>query len=257
MFRFIMDLKKINKFIIPISLIIVIVVFSFNIDKVNKSPVLNSECIVLHEGDSGKVNVVFLSYGYDDQKTFLADVDKYINGTDSFSSIEPYSSNFNKLNFYAVVSDEVKCHIDDGTILCDDRAAKKVASKCHNDYIFIINKVNQFKDIVLPLRSSAYLNIGSINVADNKLVVLHEFGHLFGGLSDEYVEDGMSIDITNSLNCDISNCNKWNNVDGTGCFNGCSKAEYYRSIQNGIMRNYYKSNVFGIWNERILSEKLT
>ncbi len=251
-----MNLNILNKFIVPIALVTIILVFVFNINKVSKSPALNSDCIIINEGESGKTNIVFLSYGYEDKESFLADVNKYIEGENSFSTIEPFKSNFEKLNFYAVMSNEVKCDIQDGTILCEDRTTKKVASKCPNDYIFVINKVNQFKDIVLPLRSSSYLNIGSINVADNKLVVLHEFGHLFASLSDEYVEDGITINIADSLNCDVEACNKWNNIDGTGCFNGCSKQQFYRSIQNGIMRNYYKSNIYGVWNEKILKDGL-
>ena len=79
-------------------------------------------------------------------------------------------------------------------------------------------------------------------------MLIHEFGHAFANLADEYVPATLS---RGSENCK-SSCDKFNSeIDG--CFQGCSKANYYRSIQNGLMRTLSNTN-YGIYNKNLIRE---
>lgn len=248
-------LIKILTFFLAISIVIIIVIF-INLNKETKrSP--DSDCIIIKENEN-TFDVVFLSYKHKDKESFLKNVNSYVYGVNGFVSIEPFKSKFDRLSFYAVYTDSIECNIDQGTLLCDDTFAKKVASKCPNDYIFVLADRNNFIDLVAPVRSSAYFNLGSINTADHELVVVHEFGHLFGKLVDEYVDENgyKDLELKDAPNCDNNLCNKWKNFENTECLKDCALSSYYRSKDFTIMRNYFKSNEFGVYNEWLLNKSL-
>ena len=249
-----------NKVSILVFSLIILIIAAFsiflNFDKpTKKSP--DSDCIVINENPES-FNVVFLSYKYNRKDDFMKIINSYVYGQNGFFNIEPFKSNFNRFSFYAVYSDSVICNTNQGTLLCEDSTAKKLASKCPNDYVFILAERNNFLDAVAPVRSSAYLNFGSINTADHELVVLHEFAHLFGRLVDEYWDDESykGLSLRNAPNCDDKTCKKWKDFNGTQCLKGCALSSYYRSQDFTIMRNYFKSNKFGVYNEWLLNKSL-
>ncbi|MBI2671219.1 hypothetical protein HYX18_04565 [Candidatus Woesearchaeota archaeon] len=233
---------------------ILILYFWFN-KNVIKSP--DSECIILKENKKS-FDVVFLSYKYNNKDDFLKMTDAYVNGKNGFANIEPFKSNMDKLSFYGVYTDSQICNVEQGTIICGDTIAKRIASKCPNDYIFVIVDRDTFVDILVPIRSSAFLNVASINTADHELVVLHEFAHMFGKLVDEYTDEKSykGLSLKNAPNCDTKECKKWQDFKGTQCLKGCALNEYYRSNDFTIMRNYFKSNNFGVYNEWLLNKSL-
>ena len=59
-------------------------------------------------------------------------------------------------------------------------------------------------------------------------------------------------------NCDpqANTCPKFQKVEGSECHIGCVNNEHSRSIAVGIMRNYWESNVFGIFNEFIIEQAI-
>ncbi|UCH93348.1 MAG: hypothetical protein JSV88_24145 [Candidatus Aminicenantes bacterium] len=66
-----------------------------------------------------------------------------------------------------------------------------------------------------------------------KQVALHEFGHSFGNLCDEYSYNSEGISYNSCVNC-RDNCNIWSHITST-CQQGCSaKSDYYRP-DNSIM----------------------
>ncbi|MDO8537715.1 MAG: hypothetical protein Q7S21_02420, partial [archaeon] len=71
---------------------------------------------------------------------------------------------------------------------------------------------------------------------------LHEFGHDFGKLADEYVEPKIG-NYPRSPNCapDISTAQSWwGGIVGAGTFYGCSYVESnIRPTKNSIMRSHY------------------
>ena len=241
-------------FFIILILIASIIFVSLRKD-VQKSP--DSDCITILKNPNS-FDVVFLSYKHPSNEDFIKSVNNYVYGANGFASIEPFKSHLDRLSFYAVYTDSVQCDLEQGTLICDDYTSKKVASKCPNDYVFILSDRNNFVDALIPIRSSAYLNIGSINTADNELVVMHEFAHLFGKLVDEYVDDVSykGFTLKNSPNCDDKDCGKWKDFPNTKCLKGCALSTFYRSQDFTIMRNYFKSKEFGAYNEWLLNKSL-
>jgi len=213
--------------------------------------------IVYNSHPNNSIDIVFLGYGYRKFDDFRKDVNENIN---VFLKTEPFKSNKEKINFYRIDKlDEISCEIGDW-VKCDEFAIKKLASYCPNDYIIILVDRSKVKDLIKPVRSSAISNMEKINTADNKLVVLHEFGHIFGELADEYVDEKyyMNIDFNPNdyPNCDIPpECIGWRGLNGTGCFEGCSLKMYSRATKNSIMRSL-NIEKFGLLNEKILINKL-
>ncbi len=203
------------------------------------------------------VDIVFLPFGYNKFDDFRQDVNKNIQ---TFIETPPFNSSKEKLNFYRIDKlDHLDCKIEQW-IKCDEYEVKKLASYCPHDYIIILADRNKVKDLINPVRSSAVSNMEKINTADNKLVVLHEFGHIFGELADEYVDEkyysNTGFDPEDYPNCDLPpECKGWKNVEETGCFEGCSLKKFARPTTNSIMRSL-NTEKFGPVNEKILIDKL-
>lgn len=213
--------------------------------------------VLYNSHPNNSIDIVFLPYGYQKFDDFREDVNKNIQ---VFLSTEPFNSNKDKMNFYKIDKlDELNCEIGQW-VKCDEFEVKKLASYCPNDYIVILIDRNKLKDLLNPIRSSAVSNMEKINTADNKLVILHEFGHIFGGLADEYVDEkyysNIAFDPNEYPNCDFPpECKEWKGINGTGCFEGCSLKSYSRPTTNSIMRSL-STEKFGPLNEKILISKL-
>ena len=189
---FVSSLKfnKVQLIVFLIFSVSIILILRFNDTAIQQSKKVE-ECSIIYEGNNPKFNIVFLPFKYTDNKRFFEDIASYVYGEFGFQGIEPFKSNLKNFNFYAVMSDLVECDIIDNTLICNELNIKKLAASCPNDFIFVLSDRDTIKDFVSPLRSSAYLNIASINTADHRLVVLHEFAHIYGGLADEYVEESI------------------------------------------------------------------
>ncbi|MBS3172239.1 hypothetical protein J4438_01495 [Candidatus Woesearchaeota archaeon] len=124
---------------------------------------------------------------------------------------------------------------------------------CPHDYVIVAVDSEGIQNLFDLLRSSAWMGIASLNTADDPLVFSHEFAHLFANFADEYEYGGkISWD---APNCDSSweTCPKFNVVGDSECVQGCVNNENSRSINVGIMRDYWKSKVYGSYNEHILT----
>jgi len=213
--------------------------------------------VLYNSPPNNSIDIIFLPYGYKKFDDFREDVNKNIN---TFLATEPFKSNKEKINFYRIDKfDQLNCEIG-AWIKCDEFSVKKLASYCPNDYIIILVDRSKIKDLIKPVRSSAVSNMEKINTADNKLVVLHEFGHIFGGLADEYVDERYynesNFNADDYPNCDSPPvCIGWKGVNGTGCFEGCSLNVYARPTTNSLMRRL-NTEKFGPLNEKILISKL-
>jgi len=215
------------------------------------------ECTsIFYSGEhENKVDVVFLGSEYNSINDFSKDVDNYINNI--FLKTAPFSENRDSFNLYRIDSfNELGCEIK-GYIICDDYKTKLTASFCPNDFIFVLTDRNKIKDLLLPIRSAAFSNTAFINTADNELVLMHEFAHIFAKLADEYVDENYyeGFDASEYHNCDVAGCSKWELITDN-CFEGCTLGKFYRGSEKSIMRNYYKSDIFGIVNENIINKKI-
>jgi len=222
--------------IVIVSLIILIIGFFLYNIKLSPSTNTNLEkCNTLIYNGQAKTNIVFFSDKENAQKY-----------ADFFLQTEPFNNNKVNFNFYYIDSYTPKCEIYKNiATLCYSKQLIKVASSCPSDYIVVLD--NQEPRI----RSSTYMNIISLNIASQLSIFTHEFGHAFSNLADEYVPAEIP---SNSKNC-VSDCNNFLR-DKDGCFKGCSKESYFRSINGGVMRTL-SSNDYGLFNKNLILDRIS
>jgi hypothetical protein len=189
-------------------------------------------CNILQASPEGRVNLVFLA-----TKEQSEIYSNYLKET------APFNQTKNYFNVYYIDNYEPSCEIyKEKAILCNSKELIEEASKCPNDYIIAIK--NEKREI----RSSSYSNILSINSAQPLSVLSHEFGHAFANLADEYVPSAIQ---RKQENCK-GTCEDF---DGVGCFQGCSKENYFRSDENGLMRTL-AARQYGAFDEKLISNRL-
>ena len=233
-----MEIKKIlitSSIIVFLAIIVVLLFFISQNPLTSPNPSNLEKCKSLVFNGEDKINLLF-----------FADKDLSKGYSNFFLQTSPYSQYKDEFNFYYIDSYTPECEVyQDQAVLCRGKELTKKASSCPNDFIIVI------KDVDDPyLRSSAFQNIISLNFQHPNTVLTHEFGHVFSNLADEYVS---AVIPSGSKNCVIS-CDKFQNeIDG--CFQGCSKSDYYRSVEEGVMRTL-NSNYYGKFNEKIILEKI-
>jgi hypothetical protein len=207
-----------NKYLIIliIELILILTLAIIFLIYPKKSNEISKDCeVILKNNGNKKINFVFLKNNVGESE---------LNNTiNFFLNSEPFASNKDKINvFYAK---DANCSIVQDYVFCYSKETIKKSSTCPNDYIIVLT--NQAPNI----RSSAYLNLISLNINNPSTTILHEIGHIFANLADEYIS---SQSPGNSKNCN-SKCPVYENI--AGCFEGCSKQDYYRSSENSVMKS--------------------
>ena len=165
--------------------------------------------VEIHGSPDKKVDLLFIAEGYtrDEMDKFLEDVER---SADYIFSEEPFKSNRRAFNIRAVKS----CSEDSGTDIpgeaiwkntvvnssfytfgierymttLDHKSVCDVASNAHYDQIYILVNTDKYG-------GGGIYNFYSISAADNeasRAVVIHEFGHSFGGLADEYFNSAVA-----------------------------------------------------------------
>jgi hypothetical protein len=158
----------------------------------------------LNSGDPhNKVDLVFIAEGYtaDERDKFKSDVDKYTNYLFEF---EPYKHNKTKFNIYGIMRpspesamDEPRQGIFKKTILNSSFNAFGTDRYLLTDEGIKMREIASqvpYDAIVVLVNSKRYggggiFNDYCITTVDNqasKMVFVHEFGHSFAGLADEY-----------------------------------------------------------------------
>jgi hypothetical protein len=187
-------------------------------------------------GDSSKkLDIVFVGDKYQDLATFDNDTEIH---TNTLFSIEPFASNTSRINVWRVDSlSDLGCYYNcagiDRLICCDSSKVAYAASQCPNDEI-----------IVLVNNGTYGGSGGSFAVASRffPAVTVHEFGHSFGGLYDEYLAyNSPSGTSPNGPNCGDSNCSSWSDLFNTSCVQGCTYTNWYRPSACSLM---YALNCF-------------
>jgi hypothetical protein len=212
--------------------------------------VYKSGCLtVLNQGDSGdKVDVVFVGDGYFDNSELKNDALYIIDydgndGGNGLMSVEPFNTNRNKFNFWMIkAGDTISLLEDNGWKFVDRSKALEVASQCTMaDQVIVLSK-DSFRSYAFGGGGEAYLSLTSRSRSEWGRLFLHEFGHSFGSLADEYVEPSLG-DRPHQPNCapDMTTAQSWwGGISGTGFYQGCSYAEdNYRPTFNSIMRAHW------------------
>jgi hypothetical protein len=163
----------------------------------------------IHGDPAEKVDVLFVAEGYTEAEMdkFLGDAERSAN---YIFSEEPFQSHRNEFNIRAVKS----ASRDSGTDIPGDgiwkntvvnssfytfgierymttmdlKSVSDVAANAHYDQIYILVNTDKYGG------GGIYMHY-SISAADNeasRAVVIHEFGHAFGGLADEYFSSSVA-----------------------------------------------------------------
>ncbi len=160
---------------------------------------------VVQGGDdvSAKIDIAFLAEGYTDDQMdkFRADVSRFWN---YMSGVEPYSSHKDRFNVYAVESPSAEggtdipnrgifrntamnftfstFDIDRYLTTFDMKAVHDIAAVVPYEHIIILVNTSEYG-------GGGFYNFYCAGTADHNLslrVMVHEFGHSFAGLADEY-----------------------------------------------------------------------
>ena len=153
-----------------------------------------------------RVDIVILPEGYTESQMgkFIADCRKFVK---DFFTFAPYTQNKDKFNFWAILAPSKQSgadipaqHVWKNTILntsyytfnserylmsTDDKSVRDLAANAPYDQIYIL--VNSKK-----YGGGAIFNYYSVAVNSNiqaAKILIHEFGHGFAGLADEYYND--------------------------------------------------------------------
>jgi hypothetical protein len=178
-----------------------------------------------------RINLVFLGSGYKDMTKFKNDILK---------NFEPFKSNKGRFNVYFVnESVDLGCNLNcegvNRMACCNDNKVVETASQCPANQIIVLIDTNQFCGT-----SSFYAKVCSYY--KSPIVLMHEFGHTFGGLGDEetdpnYAKKFSASDI-NFPNCDKPGCKKWESITQE-CWQGCSLSSFYRPTKDKCIMYTY------------------
>ena len=212
-------------------------------------------------GDSAKkLDITFIPalYGNDQLSTFGSDVNAAISGSSGIRHFKPFSDRSSSINVHRV--DRVRKDLDDSIIIngrviysTNTDLVRKIAQVCPSDSVIVMVNVGY--------GGAAYraANIAFVGARDSwaPVTTTHEFGHSFGGLSDEYVEAGRSPG--GGVNCSQSSTDPiWKGTPGTFTgIAGCTSTTWYRPTENSLMRSLItREDAFDPWNIKILTDIL-
>jgi len=190
----------------------------------------NYKCNVILKNDGPedkKLNIVYVSDSFDDE----ADYNEKVNTAfTTFFSTEPFKSYQDRFNVYSVWSNDVYNCWNSRDSSCHMNTIKLIALKScnleHQPYLFVLDPVTNNKGF--PPNRRGYAQRNFIFVFTDKdefpITILHEFGHGFGGLHDEYVGLGPygSKDFFNDLSYNGALIKRSVNLDHVGCPKWCS-----------------------------------
>ncbi len=237
---------------------------------------------ILYNGDSAnKVDIVIIPDGYtkDEMNDFKADCEKFVK---DFFSVSPLKENKDKFNIWAVLAPSEQSgtdipakHIWKKTLLNtsfytfdeerylmteDNKMVRNVAANAPYDQIYILVNTSKYGGGAI---FNYYCCSSTKNQASGKVFV-HEFGHGFAGLGDEYSEKDSPYKYLYNLKVEpippnlttlVDFASKWKDLvdpstpiptpdtpqykDKVGAFEGGGYLEkgIYRPMENCIMRS--------------------
>lgn len=182
---------------------------------------LQSNCMpITKNGDaSNLIDVVFALNNY--AGSDKSEVSKVISRhADFLFSKEPFKSNKGKFNLYYLGEfHETDCGFAIGDI-CISFFQKAVSSICpFFDEIIVLDRNGLSSTVIVDgvqkaMSAGGYSRprtavVGTASAAGTEGVSVHEFGHSFGWLADEYDAPWVGFSNTKAANCDTFACPKW------------------------------------------------
>lgn len=209
------------------------------------------ECKLLHGNTNpDHLDVVFVGSNFANDAPFNEYVDKTYRG---LFSVQPFGRNSGKFNIWRLdTRQDLSCVTKEPRIFeCDRAKITAAASTCPNDVTVVVVNNNEWRGAGFKNENLVYLGMGVPTDA-----FVHELGHAFAGLDDEYLYAGTDpYTPEESPNCDtVNTCSKFTSTPGAECKPECGFANRYRSIDTGMMR--ILGNPFGKYDEKIIEQKL-
>jgi len=194
----------------------------------------------------GMFNVVIIASGYNSSNitNFQSKAESIKNTLLNTEPFKTYASQIN-VNIYNNSAD-LGCYtgcFNIDRLLCCNRSSvvsAAAASGYYYDEIIVIHNTSVYAGGGYRENLDAY-KINSYNtycaVYDgyySDVMALHEFGHSFGNLCDEYSYGSEGYSYNDCVNC-RSNCNDWSNTGSTECQQGCDAETSYYRPEDSIM----------------------
>ncbi|MFH1403375.1 MAG: hypothetical protein ABIH11_03815 [Candidatus Altiarchaeota archaeon] len=226
----------------------------------------SSQCVLIGGGDNpgGKLDVVFVGSGFPSLSSFRTATNNMRDQLIGGDGIAPYTANANKIAVWRVEKNYDSTMSSD--YLSRDGQVTSLAGVCPffnsiGDRAILLSVEPRFRSFAF-LGGNAHvcigseyvtntgwpLDIGGYSFGDNREEVertmIHETGHAFSELRDEYVSGG---GIPSGLNCAYpsSQCNNWDAIDSNHvCSMGCTQSNWYRSSENSVMNYHYTEYYF-------------
>jgi hypothetical protein len=237
---------------------------------------------IINNGPSkDKIDVVFTGSGFPDIASFEQTVNDSIDyNSDNFGLMyyEPFKSYKDRFNFWRVddlqtfTLDNYESKADNQADSCPVKVDQLIHLSVEPKFVshaYLDNYGNGKKQAFVTIGQEYLTNSNwPLDIYDKRAndtvpfgstksdiikTVVHEFGHSFGGLYDEYNSSQLGINSFQIPNCDHSlSCNKWSNITGS-CIMGCRYSNWFRAYPNTLMRSQYSStSVFKQINENEL-----
>ncbi|MFC1663041.1 hypothetical protein ACFL04_02625 [Patescibacteria group bacterium] len=246
---------------------------TFEIPLPRKQPLTSDNCTELNvTGDSeNRMDIIFIAtHFYPDigpDSKFASDVELM---KSKFNTFPKFAGSLDKINFYRVddIDPNDECYeIGMNPVCLNKTKLINMASQCagydqnNNDQIVVL-----FNGDVAPF-GAAIAEKGFAYMPSNMyLFMIHEFGHSFAGLGDEYDKH---VPPTTNLEPEYPNCasttpgftcsDKWGDKmgNGVGCYNTCGYTNWQRpTFNNSVMRDH-RTDHFCPVSEEVVSDFLS
>ena len=211
---------------------------------------------ILYQGDLDyPINLVMLGDGFleSDLQVFRDSAELYINALFTVDPFIKFKSFFNA--FTISVPSNVQGAATDPANLIDNyfgstfgyAGIERLLVPTNNTAIsnVLANNLPEYDQVFMLVNSTTYGGSGgwvataSLN-EDSKEIALHELGHSFADLADEYWAGaqyaGEAINMTQETNLDILKWRNWHGDNGIGLYSHAESPSWYRPHQDCLMR---------------------
>lgn len=239
-----------------------------------KRCILKTSCKPLEEfnpmsAPSSAIDLLFVSYGYQNEEKFLEDVRMIVDKSEAshgLFSVAPFNRNKDRFVFWGIDSGKVMA--PSAVIGPDEGEIRELTKQCtHIDRIVVLSP-GFFRSYAYK-GGTAYLSMTGLGPSEKGPLFLHEFGHAFGSLEDEYYTPRKGFFGSPGFNCvtDYEDAvTLWGKKIADeavekgyrGCGGDCDRlcSNYLRPSENSIMRHYDAHTTYNEPCEKRLQEEL-
>jgi len=239
---------------------------------------------------ANKINLVFVGYGYENAPSVLyAQAYGIITDSNGLFSIDPYGLHQNKFNLWYIPQSG---SLSEDCTFTNDYSCQnhKYIRACPANDRYIVHLINSTQGYSTGGNPIVLQSADSVCNADCRAITfVHEFGHSFGLLLDEYVSNPEGVaEYTISRNCyagpdhtqeECLTQAPWKDLIGNGCgedgvidcietdldynkevgcYEGCNYLGIgiFRATRGSYMVDGRRFPFFGLWNEKLLTGEL-